>query len=304
MTESSEYDYSLSWYDYGSIFLTIIIWTVLSFEIINLIFGLILESSTIWFMLSIMLITSYPIPIAVLIWRMKMSVEAMEPIWSLELRYVTFNEFIDMSNEYKKKYILFTSNISYEWILVIPILIILLVSFPVTLNLLNPAALAFLPQVFGAFMILLGIAYTAAIFPVFPSPLEDEFRISSPQRFAKALHMVVDLPALSWIGIRLHIGEWHGYYTLREPVIAAKIENLESAATVIFQVDSKGIIESVEITNDSGRDDFPKDLSKSYPKSSEVIGVLREFMHWYASISADDELLEEPMDELGMDSLK
>ena len=151
-------------------------------------------------------------------------------------------------------------------------------------------------------MILLGIAYTAVIFTGFPSPIEDEFRLPFIPRLEKTMHMIFDLPVLSWIGLKLHIGEWHGYYVIREPEIVAKIENLESAASLHFQIDSKGVVESVYISNESNREDFPKELKRSYPNLLDISNLLREFVLWYASVSDDKELLDEIIEELGMDS--
>ncbi|MFW9920582.1 MAG: hypothetical protein ACFFED_13345 [Candidatus Thorarchaeota archaeon] len=302
MTEPIEHDYAPSWYYYGLIFLTIIIWTILSVEIINLLFGLIVSDSIVWLMLSSMLIFSYSIPIAILIWRMKMSIELLEPEWEYKERFVTFNEFRNMCMEYKKKYAFFTSRIDYRGIFSVSVVIVLALFIPLLLTYLGAILLALLPQVFGAFMIILGILYASILYAGLPSPLYEEFPILSPTYFGKALSSIYEIPALSWIGIRLRIGEWHGYYTLREPVIAAKIENLESATTVLFYVDSRGIVESVQFSNESSRNDFPKDMRKSYPSSFDIVELLRGFVLWYANALDDKELLDETLDELGIDS--
>ncbi len=301
MNDSDELDFTPSWFYYALIFTTILLWVILSVEIINMLFVLILSDPFTWFLLSGLLIFFYPVPIAILIWRMKLSVEIMDPQWHYEQRYVTFQEFREMITEYREKYMLFTSHISYRWIVITVIFIILLILSPYVLSYLPDTLFVLLLPIFGILMTLLGISYTVVLLAGLPGPLNEEFRIPSLSSFSRARNVVIEIPALSWIGIRLSIGEWKGYYTIHEPVIAAKIENLESATTVILDADSVGNIKSIHLSNDSVRSDFPSNLAKSYPTPSDIIHILREYVHWYASSTKERELLDEIIDELDSD---
>lgn len=301
MKESAENEIGPAWYHYGFLFSVIILWSVFSVAVVQGFFGLLLYDSINWVALASILHFTYLLPLGIIIWRMKMSVDLMDPDWTFERRFVSFSEFREISAEYKSKYSLFTSRLDLRWILASLAMVVISIGSPFILYILDPAGLAFLPQIMGAIQIILGISYSLVLIAGVPSPLHEEFPLYSPGRFGSVIAALSSLPVLSWIGIILDLGEWRGYYSLREPKIAAKIDGMESVATLICDVDRRGIITSCTVENNSAHDDFPNDLVHSNPGIRDIIALLKKCVYWYMQCSEDKEILAEILDELETD---
>ncbi len=302
MNEPIENDLSLPWYYAVLLFSIIILWAVLSIEILFMLFGILVSDSTSWLSVSVPLLLIYPLPLAATIWRMKWSLEITEPEWEFKDQYISFSEFRTISKDYRSNYTLFTSRFALERVVLVAMVLVFSMSLPFILDSLLFPILVFLPQLFGLLTILLGILYTSLFFAIIPGPLNHEFPLYPHKPIRRGLRLLSDIPALSWIGVCVRIGYWSGYYTIREPLLAAKIEGLESVATLLCSVTQDGAISYAWVHNEMEHEGFPKIPKKARPTSDDIIDMVREVVKWYSLVSPENEVLDDVMFDLGIGS--
>ncbi len=297
----SESEYSgFGWHHVIALFLAIVLTAMATIEISQSFFSELVSSQGSWLLFSSLDLAFLSFIVVLIVWRMKTSHQFIEPQWEFQERYVTLNEFKKMMAEYRKEYALLTSEMNPFYVMALVMVATLCIGTPFLLRSLAPVYIFFLPQVFGAMVAIYGVMVVMCSVAVVPSPLGIEFPLYRIKCYRIAAKQLQHIPALYWIGIFLIIGHWSGYYTIRTPGVAAKIDGMESAVTLFFEVDSGCKISSAKAVNHTTRTDFPDSILAEYPSEDRITQIVRDAVIWYAKGSDDYELLEDALDELGI----
>ncbi len=295
----SESEYTgFGWHHIIALFLVIVLIAITTIEFSQSFFSELVSSQGSWLLFSSLDLSFLSFLVVLIVWRMKASYQFIEPQWEFQERYVTLNEFKGMMAEYRREYALLTSEMKPFYIMALIMVATLCIGTPFLLGSLAPVYTFFLPQIFGAVIAIYGVAVMMCSIAIVPSPLDIEFPLYRTRCYTIAAKQLQRIPALYWIGIFLIIGHWSGYYTIRSPRLAAKIDGMESAVTLFFEVDSGCKISSVKAANHTTRIDFPDSISAEYPSEDRITQIVRDVVVWYAKGADDYEMLEDTLDEL------
>jgi len=289
---------SLGWFDYAAFFTIIVLWATMGLISAQQILLDLVVNPTLWFAVSAGIIISLPVPIALLSWKLKDNLGYANPEWNFVVRNVGMEEYARMMNEYISAYPLLVS-ILHRFRFAMVILLATLCSLvPYSMSQLSLEALILSPTIFGGFLIVLGISLITSLLPAMPGPLSDEFPVYRISPYRNALSFLTQLPGLHWIGINMTIGKWEGYYTLRDPIVSARVEGIESILAIMFEIDNKGHLLQMEFKNESEHQEFPLKEPISNPSVEEIKTSLKTVLTWYMGLSEDTDILQEILDDL------
>jgi len=245
-----------------------------------------------------LLILAYPIPVFFISWYVKQYNTDIIPKWELVEREVSISDYTIMAKEYNAAYPQLMTNVSPLRIVISLALGILTLSIPVLKFHIPYQALFFVPFAFGILLIFLGITLLFTLLPAAPSSLSSEFPYQSIKKYVKGAKFLYQVPGIYWIGIRLIVGEWSGYYTLRNPSLSARIEGIESVVVIVCKLNSDGNISEVRFLNESHHTNFPFTDPILNPSIETLKSSVLEILNWYIELSDDKDFLKEIIDEL------
>ncbi|MFW9848544.1 MAG: hypothetical protein ACFFF4_05355 [Candidatus Thorarchaeota archaeon] len=298
MNNNRNVDFSIGISVYIMYFTVILFWSIFGVFIIqNFIF---LETDTVvlWQLFTLSLILAFPLPVFFISWYVKQHSTDIITNWELVEREVSISEYKLMAKEYNAAYPQLMTNISPLRVVITVILGILTLSIPIQKHLIPYQALFFAPFTFGILLIFLGIALIFTLLPAAPSSLSSEFPYQSIKKYVNGAKFLYQVPGIYWIGIRLIVGKWAGYYTLRDPSLSARVEGIESIVVMICQLDTDGTISEVQFLNQSNHTNFPITDPIPNPSVETLKASVLEILNWYIELSDDKDILKEIIDEL------
>jgi hypothetical protein len=283
---------------YVSFFTIIIAWTFLGVFVGQNILVLATPSLLTWLLFSSLIVVTFLIPISGVSWYVKQQSVSLHPEWNFVERDVGLEEYRVMVDEYHSSYSHLMSVVHIPRSIIVVFLGFLCIEVPYLLNQISFTPGIFSAPVFGICLLLYGIGLLSTVYPAMPGNLVEEFPRQVTKKFSKGLDYLSQIPGIYWIGIRLTIGKWAGYYTLRDPALSATIEGIESVANIICQVDSAGRMIEVTFQNESEHQGFPIEESFSTPSSEVLRDAISQILRWYIETTGEQEILQDVLDEV------
>ena len=298
MSGKESVDLSLDLYIYASFFTVVLIWSFLGIFVTQSILLQVTADLMDWVVLITVIVVTYSIPISGISWYAKQRLVSVIPNWKFVERDVGIEEYRKMVKEYNAAYPLLMSKTHINRVIFVVILGSLSIILPILLRQISIDTALLSPAIFGFSLIILGVGLIATILPALPGNLSKEFPSQSFKEYRVGVSYLAQLPAIYWIGIRLEVGEWGGYYTLRNPTLSTRIDGIESVASMICEVDSRGTVIEVSIINESEHQGFPFNEVTPHPSPEELKDLIRQVLLWYIDVTGEKEILQDVLDDL------
>ncbi len=265
------------------------------------------EAPWVW-ALWVLVLTGLLLPaVGMVIWRAKQQVDIPTLEWSFRERDVTPLEFKNMTRQYAKDYQYLVSRVDYPLALLAISVGVTLVGAPILLMRTNAFVISITPIIAGFLMMVFGVLVATSLFRSMPGPLSDEFPPHSYRRMRRGLSQIGDLPGTSWVGVRLTIGESHGYFTIRSPRPEVRIEDIESVARIECETDRTGNITSASavLEVEDGREETVA-AAHSDVNRLELTLLVKRLLEAYVQKRGEESYLDEIQEEVqrAIDSLK
>jgi len=189
-------------------------------------------------------------PILLITWVMKHQVTFTDPEWVHRDREVDYREFEGVMREYEKEYSHIIAHMDYKLVLLAAILFVAAVSSGTLVMVMPFSLILLIPHLFGVLQILFGVTFSVLAYRAVPTDASQQFPFNTPRKFRNAVRILWNTPGISWVGIRISIGEAGGYYTIRDPTVVARIDSIESAARIEAEIDKLGhFIKAISVMN-------------------------------------------------------
>ncbi|TFF91057.1 hypothetical protein EU545_05845 [Candidatus Thorarchaeota archaeon] len=226
------------------LFVIIQAWALMTYETAQYQLLLIFETPLNWILWSIMLMGTLAPVVYAIVWRAKQQVTVGSLEWNHRDRDVTLDEYREMTNQYARDYQYMISRVDFGFLLLSLMAGVILVLAPFLLMRTNALLISLAPATSGLAMLIFAVLLLITIFRAAPSSVSDQFPYHPPRQLARANRSLVDIPGVSWVGVRLVIGESEGLYTLRSPRPVMRVEDIEGIARIECEIDRTGRLES------------------------------------------------------------
>jgi hypothetical protein len=254
-------------------------------------------------MTSLAAFTSMLFPIILIAWKLKNRIDYEEPTWDFRIREVPISEYGVMMKDYVREYSHLISRVLWLDILLLLILGVVGTALPFILQFSIPLVLLS-PYLYGASMLAFGIILAHFLIQMIENDATGVFLFVPPSRFERALVEFSLVPGLSWIGIRIAIGEASGFYIIRDPVVVGRVEAIESSGRLDGVVDKRrNLIEVTgHLTLQPDEDPLAKTIrSDTAISSAQILDLVRWTLREYVSKRGSDELLSEVIEDVGLE---
>jgi len=256
-----------------------------------------------WILTTTGLLVSMMIPILFITWVMKHQVSFTAPEWVHRNREIDYREFEGVMREYAKEYSHIIAHIDYKLVFLAVIWFVAAVSSGALVMVLPFLLILFIPHVFGVLQVLFGVTFSVLAYRAVPTDASQQFPFNTPRKFRNAVRVLWNTPGISWVGVRISIGESEGYYTIRDPTVVARIDGIESAARIEAELDRRGrFIKAISVMNfepAEGRWTVETDTPGGVTSES-LQGLVKRTLQAYVAAKGANPLLEEILDELGV----
>ena len=283
-----------------ALFLIVFVWAVIGFEVAQVQLVPLYETPLTWIIWSLFVLVSIVPAVAAVAWRMKIQVIYVDPIWNLRDREITLSEYKEMMKEYRKEYRDFLSEIDYSLIVLASIIAFTAVAAPFLLMRTVLTLIAVTPVIFGLFVLLFGLVCASIVFKIMPNEATPHF----PTVSAKSLHPMIELmhksPGLSWVGVKLVLGEASGYYSICSVSPVARIEGIESAAMIQGEPDEEGNISKLSATIVLDESGSKKVTERSNEEVSTrlIAELVLRLLETYIKEKGEEEFIDEVIEEV------
>ncbi len=287
-------------YSQGVIFIVVIAWGFMGFEIAQYRLVNLYESPIEWISWATFLfISMFPVLIGIT-WKMKTSISYSEPAWDFREREITIPEYETMMKQYRGAYQHVLSIIDYSMIILAALLIPTAILFPFALMSTSFYLIAATPVIFGLLVMIFGIVFANFTYKYIPNEATPHFPFISPTPFHNFVGLMEQAPGISWAGVHATLGEAGGYFTVREPKPVARIEDIESVARVECQLsDSGNLIRIVSVLQLEGSEELVvADESPDQLTPYLVAQIVRKTLLAYIEARGEKELLEEVLEDV------
>ncbi|OLS31519.1 MAG: hypothetical protein ThorAB25_02410 [Candidatus Thorarchaeota archaeon AB_25] len=282
------------------IFLLVIIWAFMGFEVAQFQLLPLYETPFIWIAWAVFVLVSIIPAITAVTWRMKTQIVFIEPVWDLREREVSLSEYREMMKQYRSEYRDFLSIVDYNLILLALIISVMAVAAPFLLMRTTIILIAATPVIFGIFVLFFGLACSSITFKFIPNDATPHFPIVSEKSLHSSVKLMESAPGISWSGVNLSLGEASGYYTVRNTTPVSRIEGIESAAKIQGITDESGYIIKTVAMLTLDNSDTPKVIDESsgetYPK--QITEMVHKILLAYIEAKGADEILDEVLEEV------
>ena len=256
-----------------------------------------------WIITTTGLLVSMMFPILFITWVMKHQVSFTDPEWVHRNREIDYTEFESIMHEYAREYSHIIAHIDYKLVFLTITFFVAAVSSGALVMILPLTLILFIPHVFGILQVLLGVTFSVLAYRAVPTDVSQQFPFDTTRKFRNAVRVLWNTPGISWVGVRIDIGEAGGYYTIRDPTVVARIDGIESAARIEAKLDRLGhFIKAISVINfepAEGRWTVETDTPGSVTLES-LQGLVKRTLQAYVAAKGANPLLEEILDELGV----
>ncbi len=293
-------EFKSQFYLKGVTFIVVLAWGFMGFEIAQYHLLNLYENPIEWISwASFLFISILPVLIGIS-WKMKTDIKYSEPKWDFREREVTISEYEKMIKQYRRAYQIVLSIIDIPSLGITVLLFSTAILAPFVLMRTTFYLIAATPIIFGFLVLLFGVVFTNLTFKYIPNDSTPHFSYTQTSLLSKVVRLIGQSPGISWVGVRIIIGEAGGYFTIREPKPVARIEDIESAARIECQFDDSGdqfrvrSILQLEGSEESVVvDDTPDQLTPYL-----VAQIVQKTILSYIETRGGSELLEEVLDDL------
>ena len=256
-----------------------------------------------WILTTTGLLVSMMFPILFITWVMKHQATFTNPEWVYRNREIDYREFKSVMREYAKEYSHIIAYIDYKLVFLATVLFLAAVSSGALVTVMPFQLLLLIPHVFGVLQVLFGVTFSVLTYRAVSTDASQQFPYSTPRKFRTAVRVFWNTPGISWVGIRISIGEAGGYYTIRAPTVVARIDGIESAARIEAEIDRLGrFIKAISIMNfEPAEGRWTVETDTTCDVTSETLrGLVKRTLQAYVAAKGPDALLEEILQELGV----
>ncbi|MHA1936133.1 MAG: hypothetical protein ACW97A_12720 [Candidatus Thorarchaeota archaeon] len=256
-----------------------------------------------WLLSGSLLILTLIAPIAIIAWRVKSSTTFGNPTWEFRVREIEIMEFESMMKDYAKAYSHFLSIIPLVQIAILFLLSAAALAFPFVLFIISPVLLIYAPSMFGIVLVLIGLVLARVINSIMPSEVGKHFPFTPSKPLRTSVNELDQVPGVSWAGIRVRIGEYMDYYTIRDCVPVARIEGIESVGSLVGTLDAHGNLTrvtshlAVDIETDEGSSEIEY-LDNPAPEG--LLELVKRVLLEYVKSRGSNEILDDVLHELGI----
>lgn len=282
------------------IFLLVIIWAFMGFEVAQFQLLPLYETPFIWIAWALFVLVSIIPAITAVTWRMKTQIVFIEPVWDFREREVSLSEYNEMMKQYRSEYRDFLSIVDYNLILLALIISVMSVAAPFLLMRTTIILIAATPVIFGIFVLFFGLTCSSITFKFIPNDATPHFPIVSEKSLRSSVKVMESAPGISWSGISLSLGEASGYYTVRNATPISRIEGIESAAKIQIMIDESSHVTKTIAMLTLDNSDTPKVIDESsgetHPK--QITEMVHKILLAYIEAKGADEILDEVLEEV------
>ncbi len=280
---------------------TLLIWIAFVIEITRVLLVTAYQRPDMWIAISSVFLATPIIPLWIITRSLKRSIWYNDVEWDFKERDVSFSEYEVMMQEYSEGYSMVLQKIPVFTVILSVVSALVAVFHLYIIIAIDILLLAFIPYSFGFLLLLYGIFLTLSFYSVTPTDAGIHFPYTPPSVLKDAIRLFEQVLGISWIGIKITLGEAGGYFTIRSPRIVARIEEIESAIEIIGDVDGQGRLKRISSRSNSVQSsDSEEVISKDYTMPDDILDIVRESVISYIRTSGSIELLEELIDELGI----
>jgi len=282
------------------IFLAVLTWGFMGFEVAQYRLVNLFTAPYVWiFWATLLFISLLPVLVA-LSWRLKTSVVFDEPEWDLKEREVTVTEYKSMVKDYHRAYQHSLSMVDYPLILLIIFVFLGALFFPfVTLQTSVPI-IAATPVIFGFLFVPFGILFANVIFKFIPNSATPVLSFLQPKQIQPFIAIMSQSPGISWAGVQVTLGEAGGYYTIRNPIPIARVEDIEGVSKIECELNEAGELVKVsgylqlEEKDESFLvEEVPDELTPLL-----IARIVQKIFHTYIKERGQQELFEDVLEEV------
>ena len=283
-----------------AIFVIVFIWAIMGFEVAQVRLVPLYEQPLTWIAWSVFVLVSIVPAVAAVAWRMKTQVVYIDPIWNLREREITLAEYEDMMKEYRREYRDYLSEIDYGLIALASIIAFTTVMIPFLLMRTTFLLIASTPIVFGFLVLLFGLVFASFVFKIMPNEATQHFPTVAADSLRPLIGLMHKSPGLSWIGVRVVLGEASGFYSIRNVSPAARIEGIESIAMIKGETDDAGNVLKLSATMNLDDSESPRVIEYSDQEISAklIAELILKMLQIYIKEKGEEEFLDEVVEDV------
>ncbi|MFX1368886.1 MAG: hypothetical protein ACFFAY_09835 [Promethearchaeota archaeon] len=283
--------------------MTLMIWLFLSIDISQSLLVSTVTDPLTWIVTSSAMLATLLFPCSILAWKIKNQLVYNPPDWDFQIREVPFGEYREMMDEYIQEYSHLISRVIWPDLLLLAVLVGLGISLPFVLRF-SVFMLLLFPYLYGAVVIVFGMVLVHFLIHLISTEVTDDFPYFPPSRFKKLIERLSLIPGISWVGVRIAIGESGGFYTIRDPVIVCRVEAIESSARIDGIVNSRR--ELHEVTGYLNLAEEREPITRTVRSEREVgndqiLDLVKWLVQEYVNAKGHEDFLSDVIDELGLE---
>lgn len=287
-------------YSQGVIFIVVLVWAFMGFEIAQYRLLNLYESPIEWISWATFLFISLLPVLTSITWKMKTNISYTESTWDFREREITIPEYESMMKQYRGAYQHVLSMIDYPMICSATLLFSAAILIPFALMRTTFNLIAATPVIFSLLVLLFGIVFANFAFKYIPNEATPHFPYLHPTPLRKVVRVMEQAPGISWAGVHATLGEAGGYFTVREPKPVAHIEDIESVARVECQLsDSGDLIRVVSVLQLEGSEEsVVAEESPDQLTAYLIAQIVQKTLLAYIEVRGEGELLEDVLDDV------
>jgi hypothetical protein len=261
------------------------------------------HSDSLGWMLSVTTIIGFEAVLLLAIsWYMKYQFQPGEVKWNMKEQEISMDEYKRVYKDYLKGYSHLVSWFDIVDLLFLILIIAVIYLIPFLMSLFLQTIIA-APYVFGIIVILYGLVFSRFSFKLLPGHLSVHSILLSPRKLERYIQIAHSVDGIAFAGLFLVIGESEGYYIISKIQPIARLEGIESAARIDFQID-----ESLHLKSLTSVLTMSNDTIEVIPISTEkedLVRAIREIMlmtyNEYISHEGKDPILIDLLKELELE---
>jgi hypothetical protein len=255
-----------------------------------------------WLSTATLLVVSMIFPVIIISYNWKHQVTFTEPSWDFRIREIEFFEYEKIIKEYERAYSFLVARIDYPILVLLVITCITSIFFPLAFPL-TYALLTVGPFVFAGLILIAIFLLAMFVFRATPNSATPFFHTYPTKPFKNIVNRMWDTIGISWAGIRLNIGEYEGYFLIREVKATGRIEGIESVARIEIVPEDDGSFSAFSVLQLEPVDGTKIITLESGVPSLEMLDLntlVKQTLLAYIEEKGLNEILEELMIDLGI----
>ncbi len=254
-----------------------------------------------WYGFSLILVVTLALASALLSWFFRSRIAIGSTDWDYRERELSFSDFCKLVEQYRQAYSSVLVDLDTNLLFTFIFFGAASVLAPPALAGVSVLGLVYSPYVYAAFLIGFGVSFALFVFRASPSPASSEFQTASIKDIEPYVKILANACGISWVGVRLTIGEWQGLYTIRNVGAIGRVESIESAGRIIIEPKlgspTTALTREVELGSDLHSKVLHHD-AKSSELKQHVERFVLDALEFYAATREVDSLIYEVMQDV------